>query len=168
MPIASLGRTTPKAKDRTAEFIPNGHGGGMLVLTRGTRKLHVSGYQAHPIPAPGEALAFRLVKVFGGTDKEADSYDVLLSPSGYHACECKGFLHHGHCTHVDALRAFALPDSPAVPGGPLPEKLQGPLVEGPACDFCGGGGLIAWSGDSPEACPACGGSGVRTERQVEE
>jgi hypothetical protein len=45
--------------------------------------------------------AFRLVKILGPHDR----YDVLLN--GEHSsCECKGFLRHGHCKHVDGLQAL--------------------------------------------------------------
>ena len=39
-------------------------------------------------------------------DDAAEAYHVLLSGDGRHSCECKGFLHHGHCKHVEGLAAL--------------------------------------------------------------
>jgi hypothetical protein len=46
-------------------------------------------------------MAFRLVKILGPHDR----YDVLLDGERSY-CDCKGFLHHGHCKHVDGLAAL--------------------------------------------------------------
>jgi hypothetical protein len=46
-------------------------------------------------------VAFRLVQMIG----EHLRYDVLLD-SRRSSCECKGFLHWGHCKHVEGLQAL--------------------------------------------------------------
>jgi hypothetical protein len=68
-------------------------------------------YRVTPLdPDPAVArLAFRVEKAQGG-----DCYDVRLPnwpenlPDGYAECDCKGFLAHGHCKHIDALRQAGL------------------------------------------------------------
>lgn len=52
--------------------------------------------------------AFTLTKLAAGTDPEADRYTCLVSDAGagYDSCECKGFLRHGHCGHLDGLRVM--------------------------------------------------------------
>lgn len=56
---------------------------------------------------PGRS-AFRLRKMFGfpGTDHEADEYYITMAdmPSDGDTCECRGYLRHSHCKHLDVLR----------------------------------------------------------------
>jgi hypothetical protein len=60
-----------------------------------------------------------------------DEYDVNLEETGG-SCECRGHLSHGHCRHVEALRALAakgeLPLSPVAnaPAKRPPSGLQCP------------------------------------------
>lgn len=49
---------------------------------------------------------FRLTKlcIVDGKPVEGETYHVNLDTAGSrHTCECKGFLRHGGCKHVDAL-----------------------------------------------------------------
>jgi len=50
--------------------------------------------------------AFQLRKLTTGTDPEAEGYAVLISNKGpgWDCCECRGFLRHQHCSHLDGLR----------------------------------------------------------------
>lgn len=51
---------------------------------------------------PGRA--FRLEKLDGGTDAEADAYCVFVANDPTrHSCECKGHHRHGHCKHISAI-----------------------------------------------------------------
>lgn len=62
---------------------------------------------------------FRLYKDFRRRLNEDPYYTVTLYRDGYARCTCKGFEHHGHCGHVDAVRAagenFQLPKHPGLP-----------------------------------------------------
>jgi hypothetical protein len=49
----------------------------------------------------GDAFRLSKVGVFGDTSE----YDINLSAEGQ-TCECRGFLRHGHCKHVDGLKAL--------------------------------------------------------------
>lgn len=65
--------------------------------------------------------AFRLAKLTTGTDPEAADYTALVSDHGpgHDSCECRGFLRHGHCSHLDAIRSIIangwIQDSAEVP-----------------------------------------------------
>jgi hypothetical protein len=52
-----------------------------------------------------DARCFRLSKIIAPDDGGPDHYDVCFEGEGAR-CECKGFLRHSHCKHVDALRAL--------------------------------------------------------------
>lgn len=90
----------------------------------------------------GDGCHWRLTKTEGGSDAEAKVYDVLLSPTEGHHCDCKGFLRWASCKHVDACLALAL------------REAQRPRVV--ACEWCGGSGLMA---RSDYRCRPCGGTG---------
>lgn len=49
---------------------------------------------------------FALDKLDPGSDPEADAYVILVADrgEGWDSCECKGFLRHGHCSHLGGLR----------------------------------------------------------------
>jgi hypothetical protein len=57
-------------------------------------------YSVLPIRSDVGGRAFEITRQDTG-----DTYHVLLhSPES--SCECKGFLRHGHCKHVDALQTL--------------------------------------------------------------
>jgi hypothetical protein len=57
-------------------------------------------YQVTRLPS-AFGVASRLVQMIG----EHLRYDVLLH-GRLSSCECRGFLRHGHCKHVDGLQAL--------------------------------------------------------------
>lgn len=56
--------------------------------------------------------AFAIDKQDEGTDPEATGYTLLVSDRGpaHDCCECKGYLRHGHCAHLDAMRVVLASD----------------------------------------------------------
>jgi hypothetical protein len=53
--------------------------------------------------------AFHLKKAEGecGSDDEAEAYDCFIGVNPQdRKCECRGFLRHGHCKHLDSLLAL--------------------------------------------------------------
>ena len=63
-------------------------------------------------PSIGSA-AFRFHK-HGGDDAV---YDLYLGEFGWQ-CQCKGFLRHGHCKHVESLLALQKAGRPRLPETP--------------------------------------------------
>ncbi len=51
-------------------------------------------------------VAVRLTKLAAyHVEGEPDNYDVVVSPGGKgDGCECRGFLRHRHCKHLDGVR----------------------------------------------------------------
>jgi len=93
-------RSPRKPVRRTAQLQEAGRA---LVLRVGQT---VSRYRLTAIAA-AFGLGYRLDKLSGGTDDEADHYHVNLSPAdGCHTCECKGWLRWQTCKHVDSLNAL--------------------------------------------------------------
>jgi hypothetical protein len=78
-------------------------GTGLLTIhtARATAK-----YAVTEFPTPWDGRAFHLVKLTPGTDREAESYDVFCGRGKNHRCECRGFLRHSHCKHIDAALAI--------------------------------------------------------------
>jgi hypothetical protein len=73
-----------------------------ISMTRGKKTL-TTDYFLSRIPSDfGDG--FKLEKIIPTAD-EPSTYCVNLSTEG-HRCECKGFLRHGHCKHVDSLAAL--------------------------------------------------------------
>src|SRR5262249_46034972 len=74
--------------------------------------LHIAGkesdYWLSLMPSDfGEA--FRLEKIIPSDDGPAERgevYHVCFEDQQNHTCECKGFLRHGHCKHIDSLKAL--------------------------------------------------------------
>src|SRR5262245_40379575 len=53
--------------------------------------------------------AFRLEKLIPTEDGPAERgevYQVCFQDQHNQTCECKGFLRHGHCKHLDSLKAL--------------------------------------------------------------
>jgi hypothetical protein len=71
-------------------------------VTRGNRT-EMAWYWMHLIPADF-GTAFRIEKA-ATADSPAETYCVNLNGS-QSSCECKGFLAHGHCKHIDALNVL--------------------------------------------------------------
>lgn len=73
----------------------------ILAITEGVRKLRSVRYELTPRPSDfGRAYSVRKLQMDGG---DGTSYDVLLGES----CECKGYLKHGHCRHLESLAELA-------------------------------------------------------------
>jgi hypothetical protein len=111
-------------------------GPGTLTLTQGRNTKDIATYRLVEF-RNALGRAFRLAKIAGGTDAEADNYDVLIDPAGHDSCECRGFLRHGHCKHVSAVRSL--------------------LAEGAfdACPACAGNGWVPTADLSAVECPVC-------------
>lgn len=97
-------RVKPERRIRVLKPISD-NSAGVLAITIGKDE---GVYAIRPIPADF-GVAFRLIK--GELVEEPDNtlrlrdagqYDVCLN-GPQSTCECKGFLHHGHCKHVDGL-----------------------------------------------------------------
>jgi hypothetical protein len=82
------------------------HGYGVLFISETSgQKTTTDHYFVLPLPAD-YGLAFELTKLVAGKGAEA-RYAVNLGGEGEPAsCECKGFLSHGHCRHVEGLQAL--------------------------------------------------------------
>jgi hypothetical protein len=71
---------------------------------------------------------------------DGETYHVCLDPAGgRHSCECRGFLRHGHCKHVEALWALRaagqLTELPEMdPRRPLPPPPPRRLARDSGCD----------------------------------
>src|SRR4051812_30288856 len=95
-----MANTTHKPRPkpaRTVELILRPDAGpGAVAIAMGRTE---ATYLVTPIPSDF-GRAFRLEKLvhFG----EASTYDVLLDGERS-TCECRGFMHHRHCKHVDTL-----------------------------------------------------------------
>ena len=100
---------------RTVRLSTSAHGHKLLTITdpRAAQTL-TTAYHLEQIDAGMGRRGFRLSKVErpSGTDKspKADAYHVLTAPEGT-ACECRGFLRHGHCKHCESLVALERPAS---------------------------------------------------------
>jgi hypothetical protein len=77
---------------------PLGRSPGVIRLTVGTA---AADYYVFCLPADF-GIAFRVVKI--GLHEEGE-YAVNIDGEK-RSCECKGFLHHGHCKHADGIAAL--------------------------------------------------------------
>ena len=68
-------------------------------------KRTTSRYRVYEFPEQDGGRAFRFQVLDGGTDPEARSYDVFCGVS-HASCECKGYLRHNRCKHIDAAQAL--------------------------------------------------------------
>jgi hypothetical protein len=65
-------------------------------------------YRVAEFPADG-GRGFRFTKLTPGTDRDVDAYSVFCATPGtglHDSCECRGFLRHGQCKHLAAVRAI--------------------------------------------------------------
>lgn len=64
-------------------------------------------YRVAEFPPGWDGRGFTLTKITPGTDSESDSYSCFVARNGQDkSCECRGFLAHGHCKHLDSLAAL--------------------------------------------------------------
>jgi hypothetical protein len=132
MAATSTGKAKAK-KERTISALGRLRSGGVLVMIeeRGPRSLHADHYLVTAIPADfGRAF---LWEKFNGDDSEPYAVNVG-DGSNSASCECRGYLHHGHCRHVDGSRQLMAEGS--LPAGP---ELQ--AAHASACCPEDGGGI---------------------------
>ncbi len=112
--------TLPRRRPTLTEVLPaRGSKPGAIRFTPGQRPgtglvtIHAGRvpceYLVVELPTCWDGRAVRLAKVEGspGSDATAESYDVFVSRNGQdHRCCCRGHERHGHCKHVDTLRAL--------------------------------------------------------------
>jgi hypothetical protein len=74
--------------------------------------LHVAGketdYWLYVQPSDfGEAFRLeKLIPTEDGPAERGEVYHVCFEDQHNQACECKGYLRHGHCKHIDSLKAL--------------------------------------------------------------
>jgi hypothetical protein len=93
-----------KPRQKPARFVrllvkPDGKATGVVRLTVGKES---ADYLLTIIPAD-YGRGFKLVKV--GIDATEGEYAVNID-GDRRSCECKGFLRHAHCKHVESLAAL--------------------------------------------------------------
>lgn len=113
---ASVEGTSTAKQGRTARYVAINDRYGTLELSVVTGKRVVRtttyGYHVERVECDFGAAAFRLEKYAAQqVEGEENVYHVLLdlAPEGdhpSHSCECKGFLAHGHCKHLESLLAL--------------------------------------------------------------
>jgi hypothetical protein len=87
------------------------------------------GYVLTALASEIGGAGYRLGKADNG-DGSMEEYDVLLDHDhGFHTCECKGFLRHQHCKHVESLVALTN-------AGKLPKPATNPAFTDADMDFC--------------------------------
>jgi hypothetical protein len=96
--------TTRKKSARSARLYP----GGSLLLTVGKKQF---GYHLDALEHQlgRDARCYRLRKFAADVKPgETDHYDVVLTPGWNEGCqcECKGYLRHRHCKHIESLLAL--------------------------------------------------------------
>lgn len=101
--------TKPAARKRPARSVgwrsrwthPSGWAAGCLAITEGKR---TDLYLVLPLPCE-DGKGFELTKLEPGEDTGLVRYCVCLD--GFtSSCECKGFLRHSHCRHIESLQAL--------------------------------------------------------------
>jgi hypothetical protein len=95
--IANRARVKPARIVRIVERSPQGD--AVLYIAVGKAAAH---YFVRPLPADfGSAYEVRKIGLAGFEP----AYHVNLNGPDS-SCECKGFLHHRHCKHVEGLAAL--------------------------------------------------------------
>ncbi len=101
-PSAPVRQRKPRPKPQRGirlEVRPEGDGLGIVRITVGKRH---DDYLLTPIPSDF-GRGFTVEKV--GLTVNDPPYHVNVD-GDKRSCECKGFLHHGHCEHADGLAAL--------------------------------------------------------------
>jgi hypothetical protein len=149
------------------DYIPDGPGSGSMSIAVRNRP---TVYKIRELKCSSDfpGRGFRCEKVFGGTDPEAEAYDVFLSHNrDADICGCKGLLRHGHCKHLDAL-AQLIHQGAIDLGTEFSDHTEPEPT--PACEYCAGRGVVH-DEDHPDlpkaiACPECNGTGILTVKDV--
>jgi hypothetical protein len=107
--MATISSPRPPVKpDRKVNWVWRNaeHGYGVLrILEAVGHKATTDNYFILPVPSDW-GLAYEVTKLVPGKGGEA-RYHVNLGGEGEPAsCECKGFLAHGHCRHIEGLTAL--------------------------------------------------------------
>jgi hypothetical protein len=110
---------------------PHEAGPGLVTITCGKT---VADYYLRPL-ASDFGQGFELEKF---SHQGSETYHVNLNGRESH-CECKGFLRHGHCKHIDGLQALLAAGQ--LPGGAVPELQRGHCAACNAPAVLGHGGL---------------------------
>ncbi len=113
---------------------------------------NATAYRLTPLPHAYGKAAFHLTKADRG-DGPGEEYDVLLDGQ-FSSCECKGFLAHNHCKHVEGLAALLKSGSlkPAAPAVPQPASAAKPAPQ-PQCEAQPSAALPAQ--ENRYYCPEC-------------
>ena len=103
----------------------------VIVSLRDSKRGPTTDYWVEHLPSDfGRAMRFRKFN-------SDENYDVLLDGGNY-SCECMGFLHHGHCKHVETARLMIV--AGAEPRSALRPELTLELPArkvNPNCCICG-------------------------------
>lgn len=106
-PLVEVLPAPPGAKPGAIRWTPATPGAGRLEIAAGRCRCE---YRVEEYCTPWHGRAVRMTKAPGqaGSDAGEAAYDVyvgLRNPDECR-CDCKGHVAHGHCKHVDALRAL--------------------------------------------------------------
>jgi hypothetical protein len=99
--MSTISRRRSRVKPARSIHLLSAPAAGSPGLLRITVGKQATTYRLAVIPADFGA-GYELTKLLPGGD-DGKTYAVNLAGS----CECKGFLGHGHCNHLDGLRKLA-------------------------------------------------------------
>lgn len=103
--IAARSRRVKGNKSRNRSARLSGDGRDLHLFEDGQP---IGSYWLHQIPCDLEGKGWQVDK-FPCDCKPGEpvTYHVMISADASHStCECKGFLVHGHCKHIDSLTAL--------------------------------------------------------------
>lgn len=118
-------KSSRKPQPRTARLMTVGTS-QVLALTSGK---DTTFYQLAALDHGFGEAAFRLSKADRG-EGPGEVYDVLID-GARSSCECKGFLRHHHCKHLEGIEALIQSGKLAVPA-----PKQQPAKREPWCEHC--------------------------------
>lgn len=95
---------TRKPPTRTVRLIDVGTALSLIITQTEGRRTTTDVYDLRSFPSQVGGHGFTLTKV-EGKDRLGDTYHVLLAGE-LSSCECRGFLSHNHCRHVESLAAL--------------------------------------------------------------
>ncbi len=115
-----------------------------------------TGYYVESVPSDfGRCLKLTKFDTTPGTDKEATSYDMCLDGIGSD-CSCKGYGRHGHCKHVQALKALVAKGSCDPHNhGAAAQPPRSRWSEHPMNSLCACCGALLESYEVGSYCPDC-------------